>query len=222
MTLVCDWVAGMPVTQPAHDKPNKIILLQPLFEEANRFRRTMCQIVRTLDEAGIHAVVPDLPGMGEHPLGYDTVSVEDIRVALGSLTHEIAKSGRLLGTAAFRAGCLFDAWVDNPNHWRFAPESGERFVRTLLRTEDQAESDANRLFVSGQRASRMFLTDFERLGLCPTERFRTVRLSSDRGAADLHVDGSPLWRHAEPGEDLDLARSLSDDIASWSMTCAAF
>ncbi len=44
---------------------------------------------------------------------------------------------------------------------------------------------------------------------------RTVRLASDPAPADIKIDGAPLWRRAEPGNDLILAALLASDIADW-------
>ena len=50
---------------------------------------------------------------------------------------------------------------------------------------------------------------------------RVVRLSSDPAPADRHVDASPLWRRAEPGDNPALAELLADDIAAWIAACEA-
>ena len=50
---------------------------------------------------------------------------------------------------------------------------------------------------------------------------RTVRLVGDPRPADRAIEASPLWRRAEPGNDLALAALLADDIAEWVAHCAA-
>lgn len=222
MTLVTDWMAGLPVLRSNNDYSAKLIVLQPLFEETNKFRRTLALILRCLDDMGINALVPDLPGMGEHPTGLDRVQLEDVRLSLRHLAEAAAHSGQLIGTASFRAACLFDGWTNTPACWRFAPEEGDKLVRTLMRTEDASESNETHAFVSGQYVRRPLLSELQDLRLSVSPMTRTVRLSTDRGDADLHIEGSPLWRHAEPGEDVGLAQSIAQDIASWSKTCASF
>ena len=48
---------------------------------------------------------------------------------------------------------------------------------------------------------------------------RTVRLESDAKPADAKLPGSPLWRRAEPDNDIALAMALADDIAAWIRQC---
>lgn len=185
-------------------------------------RRTIALMARHLADAGMGVVIPDLPGMGEHSLAATGTSVADMRRCVATLVTSLAQDGKPVMTAGLRAGCLFDAVPSTSSTWRFAPETGDRLVRTMMRTEAPQESDEECAFVLGQRVSRAFLTELSDAALADLQETRTVRLATDRAPADLHVDASPLWRHAEPGEDPVLARLLADDLISWAKTCADF
>lgn len=184
-------------------------------------RRTLALMCRQLSESGIGVAVPDLPGMGEHPISAAEVSFADMSDCVAGVAEHISRSGHQFFTAGLRAGCLFDGVDGSNGGWRFAPEPGDRLVRTMMRTETPEESDETFAFVQGQRVSRALLSALSTAPLCEAATLRTIRLSTDRAPADLHVDASPLWRHAEPGEDPMLAKVLADDLIQWVQSCAA-
>lgn len=183
-------------------------------------RRTIVQLCHILSDAGCAAVLPDLAGMGENPIPASAASVSQIEAQLAAIRQWVGGDGRRLHCASFRSGSLFDDAVNGHSHWRFAPETGDRLVRTLLRTEMAEESDETSVFVSGQAVSRSFLDELSARTLSDHAPIRTLRLATDRADADRHVDASPLWRHAEPGHDPDLAQLLAGDILAWTTSCA--
>jgi hypothetical protein len=54
----------------------------------------------------------------------------------------------------------------------------------------------------------------------PVAPLRTARLATDRGEADIRIDGPALWRRSEPGSSAVLAEGLAADLHAWSRTCA--
>ena len=219
MTFETRWLAGLPAFSNLADQRFIVLILQPLFEEANRMRRTLALMARALDRHGGGVVMADLPGMGEHPLGANQVGISDIGTASNLLCDALTSQGCPVVVAGFRAACLFDSLPGASANWRFAPDPGDRLVRTLLRTEMPEESTETHTFINGQLVSRAFLDDMARLPLPNPARLRTLRLATDRAEADHHVEASPLWRHAEPGEDPALAELLAGDILNWAVTC---
>lgn len=219
MTFETRWLAGLPTFSNLADQRIIVLILQPLFEEANRMRRTLALMARALDRQGVGVVMADLPGMGEHPLGANQVGISDIETASNLLCDALTSQGHPVLVAGFRAACLFDSLPGVSANWRFAPEPGDRLVRTLLRTEMPEESTETHAFINGQLVSRAFLDDMARLPLPNPARLRTLRLTTDRAEADRHVEASPLWRHAEPSEDPALAELLAGDILNWAVTC---
>ncbi len=219
MTFETRWLAGLPTLNNLADQRFTVLILQPLFEEANRMRRTLALMARALEDRGVGVAIPDLPGMGEHPLGADKVAVRDIETASKAICDTLASNGRSILVASFRAACLFDTLPGASANWRFAPEPGDRLVRTLMRTEIPDESSETLIFVNGQWVSRGLVDELSRLPLPDPSRLRTLRLVTDRTDADRHVEASPLWRHAEPGEDPALAELLAEDILQWAVTC---
>jgi hypothetical protein len=197
------------------DHAIQILILEPLFEEKNRTRRLIAQMMRLLDGEAIGTALPDLPGTGESMINVDALEFVDWLDAVQSVIEAVQPSV----IASLRGGCLLDASVSPASRWRFAPETGVRVVRDLERMRLTSGTDES--VYGGHRLRQSFVEHIRSAPLQPYPRCRTVRLDTDALQADLKVSGTPLWRRAEPGEDAALAKHLADDLALWSRTCAA-
>jgi hypothetical protein len=193
--------------------PHQILIIEPLFEEKNRTRRLIAEVMRGLDAAGIGSTLPDLPGTGESMIEIADVSFSDWSEAIAAASQALSP----LMVAAFRGGALLDA--RSRHLWRFAPETGARIVRDLKRT--QLASNASTPLFAGHALSEAFLAELEAAPLAGADAIRTVRLESDAADADAKVPGTPLWRRAEPGEDAALAAAIVADLSNWVAQCAA-
>jgi hypothetical protein len=194
------------------EQPLQVMVLGPLFEEHNRTRRALVQMARALDDRGVGTIFPDLAGTGE--------SLEPIvRVSIARWHQEAAEAARLLGPtviASMRGGSLIDDTCRARGWWRFSPETGARIVRDLKRTRLAGASD----LYGGHSLSTAFLDDLESAVPAAVAPLRVVRLASETSDADALIDGSPLWRRAEPGEDKALSAALAADLADWVRRCA--
>jgi hypothetical protein len=188
----------------------QIIVIEPFFEEANRCRRLVAEIMRRLDLLSIGSCIADLPGTGESPVDIADVRLADWRRAAKELAPPLV--------ASFRGGALIDD-VASLGNWRFAPETGSRIVRDLKRT---TLTNEDRTLYAGHPLSEDFLSELELAMPLPCANLRTVRLDTDAGDADVKFPGSPLWRRAEPGEDSALASALAADLANWARLCVKF
>jgi hypothetical protein len=191
--------------------PVQIIIIQPLFEEANRCRRLLASVMRGLATNGIGSALPDLPGTGESQIDLHGVSFSDWQAAL-SVVAEIVKP---VVIASLRGGALLDGGLAAKGHWRFAPETGARIVRDLRRTQLNGSA-----LYAGHAISDTLLQALEVAPTLPTAPLRTIRLESDAGEADTRITGTPLWRRAEPGDDPALAATLVADLTNWVKQCA--
>ena len=185
----------------------QIIVIEPFFEEANRCRRLIAQVMRGLDALGVGSSIADLPGAGESPVDIADVRLADWQGAARKLAPAMV--------ASFRGGALIDD-VARLGNWRFAPETGSRIVRDLKRATLTSE---DRTLYAGHALSGDFLAELEMALPLQCIRLRTVRLETDAGDADVKFPGSPLWRRAEPGEDPALASALATDLAVWARQC---
>ena len=193
--------------------PQQILIIEPLFEEKNRTRRLIADVMRGLDRLQIGSTLPDLPGTGESLTEIAEFSFEDWKEAIAAANLAIAPTI----TVSLRGGALLDFGAQHA--WRFAPETGARIVRDLKRS--QLASAATAPLYAGHALSSQFLAELEAATSPTHANLRTVRLNSDAAEADAKLAGTPLWRRAEPGDDPELAAAMVADIAWWMSQCAA-
>ena len=215
-----------------------VVLALPLFEEANRTRAFGVSLLRSLAERGIGGVLPELPGQGESEVPAVEMRLADLRAAFAAVpgTH----------TVAIRSGALM---VDQRKHWLLAPQDGSSLLRELARVKgaplagdpvgvagnvvgrDMLDQLADAFHPGAGRGPGAVSNEGHSTSPDPSQRGpgprrvgplgRIVRLAGDRREADRHVDGTALWRRAEPDNDLSLIQTLADDIAQWIATCGA-
>jgi hypothetical protein len=199
----------------------KIIFVQPFFEEANRIRHILVNVMRAVASEGFCAVLPDLPGTGESLTPLSTVALADWRGALCAASMALGQPQMI---ASFRTGCLIDDAAGTPNVWRCAPETGARLVRDLMRTQitNKAEkSDGECIALAGNTLRLSLLEDLKGASPAVLTEARVARLATDAAEADVRLNGSPVWRRSEPGDDPELQTSMTNDIMLWAKSCVA-
>lgn len=209
-----------------------VIAALPLFEEANRTRAFVVTILRRLAARGIAGALPELPGMGESEIETEYASLSHWYDAFKQAAFALRSTYETAHVIAFRGGALVDRDAVVDTRWHFAPQTGAAVIRELGRIALAAANEARRPFdpatltspgepieIAGNRLSRELLAEIERAEPAATAPLRIVRLKTDPLVADLHVDGPPLWRRSEPGNDVTLAALLADDIAGWIASC---
>lgn len=187
----------------------QVIAALPLFEEANRTRAAMVDVLRRLAAKGIGGVVPDLPGTGE-----STVATADARLA--DWRAAFASAGAALDrpyVVAWRGGALVDAGAEAAGRWHLSPVEGMRVVTELRRIRSTAGSKD----YAGNVIADALIDQLA--AASPAAGARTVRLASDPAPADRHIDGPALWRGIEPGVNVGLQQAIADDIADWIARC---
>ncbi len=227
-----DWAGGREAMirfGPA-DGPVVVAVL-PLFEEANRTRTFVTGILRLLAARGLAGALPDLPGQGESLVPTEYAMLAGWRTALAAAARAAA-GGRPVHLLSCRGGALLDHDVMAASRWQFAPAKGEALVRELLRTSAAAgakveidltnyNDEGGPVTIAGNLLSRPLLRDLNAADYVRDGAVRTVRLATDPAVADRKIEGAPLWRRAEPGDDPALAALLADDIADWIASCAS-
>ncbi len=206
------------------DHQQQVLLIPPLFDEMNRMRRSLVQVMQRLDAAGVGCILPDLPGCNESLVPPETLSLARWSEALSEVGRQIAPPSLV---ASFRGGCLIAYDFTDAKSWQLSPVSGSALLRTLMRTEIAAAK------TMGQSLSMAILEQHARDGLVclagnpigadlffqlqnaePTQpaNCRIARLSGDSKPADCVLTGDPLWLRAEPGEDSVLVEAICADI----------
>ncbi|HEY5722987.1 MAG TPA: hypothetical protein VIT45_11755 [Allosphingosinicella sp.] len=192
-----------------------ILFVPPLFEELNRTRALISAVMRGVASRGYGCWLLDLPGTGEsvRPLG--RLSWDQWRSAVRAAATQVGHGGPLAGVASIRGGALLDDVAPSRCAWRFAPVAGASLVRDLSRAGLAAGGG-----MAGYELAPNLMGPLDMAEPHPMDSLRVVRLESDRGEADLKIEGPALWRRSEPESSAALAASLSDDIANWVGQCA--
>ncbi|MDF2383316.1 hypothetical protein JMG10_17670 [Nostoc ellipsosporum NOK] len=224
-----DWAGGReamlrfgPATGPV------VVAALPLFEEANRTRAFVVTILRLLAARGIAGALPDLPGQGESLMPTDKSSILKMQDAFGFACDKFDREGRNCYALGVRSGALLDALAPVAGRWHFAPMLGEKLLRELKRAAIAADPQRHDLDspilggdapieIAGNLLAPALLGELSTARPAPDARI--VRLASDTADAARRVEGTPLWRRAEPDNDPALAVLLADDIAAWVRTC---
>lgn len=209
-----------------------VIAALPLFEEANRTRAFVVTILRQLAARGVAGALPELPGIGESEIETEQTSLSHWHEAFKQASSALRSTHDTVHVIAFRGGALVDRDAAVDTRWYFAPQTGAMVIRELGRIALAAANEARTPFdpatltspgepieIAGNRLSRELLAEIERAEPATMAPLRTVRLETDPLAADLHVDGAPLWRRSEPDNDVAVAALLADDIAGWIASC---
>ena len=204
-----------------------VLFVPPLFEEANRTRRTLVLAMRALAANGFTALLPDLPGQNESLVPLDQVDLSIWQAALADTAATV--DGPLI-IASLRGGTLIDHHAKAAAWWRLAPAGGASLLRTLMRARVaadreagitssldslQAEAATAPLLLAGNRLSPAMLAQLGAAEVHPVHPPRTVTLGSGADA----IAGTPVWLRAEPGEDAAMAEAIAADITAWSATC---
>ncbi len=202
-----------------------VLIVPPLFEEANRTRRTLVLAMRALAAGGFAALLPDLPGQNESLVPLAEVDLDRWRDALAEVAAEI--EGPVV-VASVRGGALIDHRVQAAAWWRLAPVGGASLLRTLMRARVTADREAGLassleslqedakgapLLLAGNALSPAMVAGLASAEAQPVEPLRSVAIGVEG------IVGTPLWLRAEPGEDAAMAQAIAADISAWSKTC---
>lgn len=202
-----------------------ILIVPPLFEEANRTRRTLVLAMRALATDGFAAWLPDLPGQNESLVPLAHVDLARWQEALAKVAADV--DGPVI-IASVRGGALIDHRAEAAAWWRLAPVGGASLLRTLMRARVSADREAGQTSSLESLQEQAQTTPLLLAGnlLAPTmvaglgtgeaqavAPLRSVGLGADG------IAGTPLWLRAEPGEDSAMAAAIAADISAWSTTC---
>ncbi|MFD1950614.1 hypothetical protein ACFSGX_07525 [Sphingomonas arantia] len=202
-----------------------VLLVPPLFGEANRCRRLLADVMAELAVLGRGSALPDLPGTGESLTPFAVATLADWRAmvaASAALLH--VATGRPAMIASFRGGALLDDApepADVAGRWRMTPVEGATVLRELGRAQRMAATSGAP--ISGPVfAGTALATGLAGplAGALPAGAARVVRLAEDGKGADERLPGSPMWRRAEPGRDRAMAKAIAQDIDRMAATCA--
>lgn len=214
------WRGGTEWMLAWGDGTTDILLLPPLFEEANFLRAFLADLARTLAAAGCTAWLPDLPGLGDSTMPLEAVTLADWADAADAARRHIAdRKGKAPFIYALRGGGL----LVPPGQPAFvhAPVAGE----ALLREMNRAETLGSELREPGKIIDDNNIISLIGYTLSPALHADLQAAPAPAGHA-MHLrprqeDEPPLWRRIEPGRDLALATRIAGEITTWIALCAA-
>ena len=99
---------------------HRLILVPPLFDEMNRVRKMLVDVMRLLAERGIGSLLPDLPGTNESLFPAEKADLSHWRGAIWAC----ASQHDCQHIASVRGGCLIDDAEEINRRWRLAPTKG--------------------------------------------------------------------------------------------------
>lgn len=213
------------------DGAPRLLILPPLFDEANRVRHLMVECARALADLGLSSLLPDLPGCNESVRTLDTASLSLWQAALITCGEQL---GPITHVASLRGGALLDdtlcdALGELPR-WRLAPVKGGQLLRNMLRTRIASDREAgitsssealmeaartSGITLAGNSLSPCMIRELDSAAPSDGGAIRLVRFADDPLAADGRIAGAPLWLRAEPAHDPEMAAAMARDIAGW-------
>lgn len=191
-------------------RDRRILILPPLFDEANKLRRFIVQTMRALDSRGIDSFLPDLPGCNESlaPIANQSLTswrgaVKAAVLAMGT-THILSiRGGALLAPASLPG-------------WQYAPMTGAKLLRGMIRARIIASREAGRVETSDilleearQRGLRLSGWQMGAVLLRELEEAVPVETELQTVISQKQIGTAGLWLRAEPGEDQTASEALA-------------
>lgn len=213
--------------QHGPDTGARLLILPPLFDEANRVRHLMVETARALADHGIASLMPDLPGCNESPVPLDNVSISLWQAALIACAEQL---GPITHIASIRGGALLDGALGDLPRWRLAPVKGGQLLRTMLRTKIASDREAGitgssdalmeaartqGIELAGNALSPCMIRELDAASPGQGSAVRLARFADDPLEAEARIAGAPLWLRAEPAHDPAMAASIAADLAGW-------
>ncbi|MFT6569163.1 MAG: hypothetical protein ACJAWY_000858 [Sphingomonas echinoides] len=195
----------------------RVLILQPILNEANQCRAMVVDFARHLALAGVGSAIPDLPGTGESTRPLAEVRWSDWRDAVAAAAATLRQDSSSLMVASLRGGALIDDVCGAESWWRFAESSGAALLRPLERAQRLTRSSDNMhapndiQTLAGFSLHRELLHAFR--AAAPEPVPRPLRAVAFDGV------GTPVWRRAEPTNDPALAKRLAEDFLAWISAC---
>lgn len=194
-------------------RERRLLVIPPLFDEANKFRHQLFEIMRRLDARGIDCFLPDLPGCNESLAPLDKQSLAHWRASVAAAaTHFSA-----IGIFAVRSGC----WLvpDEGAGWLYAPVKPQQLLRNMLRARILSAKEAGReersvSLMETARANGIELAGWP-LGPQLVTELEGTQFTASPGYTVIDqadVGGTPLWLRAENDYDPGQATAVAELI----------
>ncbi len=196
----------------------RLLIVPPMFDEANRMRRMLVDTMRLLDEAGVDTFLPDLPGCNESLQEFSAQSLHAWRRAMVQAARHFGATDVL----AVRGGAL--VFPHTLPGLVLEPAKGASILRQMIRArvimarEAGRQEDSAALLEAG-RTSGLELAGW-RCGasLIAGLETATAQIEGQRIISQGELGGGGLWLRAEPAaapeQSAALAKIVLTEIAA--------
>ena len=196
------------------DRAVRVLILPPLFDEANKFRRQIAGMMRLLDARGIDSLCPDLPGMNESVARHAEQSLGSWRIH-AEAASSFSKATHVL---TIRSSALIAP--GQMHGWSFEPVAPGSVIQRLIRAEIVASKEAGTPLTAEElldkgRATGVSLAGWQ-LGpelVCQLSGDDRRELPDYVVIRQDEIGGRPLWLRAENDFDSMQAEALVARIA---------
>ncbi|MEM1050727.1 MAG: hypothetical protein AAGI28_01395 [Pseudomonadota bacterium] len=195
-------------------RKHRLLILPALFDEANKLRRFTMQTIRALDASGVECFLPDLPGCNDSLQPLEQQTLEGWR----SVVIAAAEVFQITHVLGIRGGALLSP-KDLPA-WYYAPQSGAKLLRGMLRARMIAsrelglEETSEQLLKVGREAGLMLAGwPIGATMLRELEHAKPFKIDQQKTISQKDIGGAGLWLRAEPGEDDAGSESLATIIS---------
>lgn len=193
---------------------HRVLVIPPLFGEHNLMRRQLVEVMRRLAEANVDSVLPDLPGWNESLAPLENQTLTTWRAAM----TEAARAHDATAVLAVRSGTLLVP--QDLGGWLYAPQSGSKLLRAMLRARTIASREAGRtetteeltraarddgIVLAGWSIGATMFRELEQADLATADKLGEI--------SQGEVGGAGLWLRAEPDYDPDQGSRLANIVA---------
>lgn len=221
--MYASWPCPQPDGSPGEEmvlgfdkaRSKRLLVIAPLFDEANKFRHQAFQIMRRLDAQAIDCFLPDLPGCNESLALHGEQSIARWREAIAAAATHFRASHVL----AIRSGAWLvpEGWAG----WAYAPAKPGQILRGMLRARTLAAREAGRsesadtllaegrergLDLAGWSLGAELVRELDAGAVAPSEALTVIE--------QAEVGGKPLWLRAENDVDPAQADALAAIVAA--------
>lgn len=195
-------------------RSQRLLVIPPLFDEANKFRHQIFEIIRRIHLREVDCFLPDLPGCNESTADFTQQSLANWRAAVAAAAAHF----RATHVLAIRSG----GWLvpDAIPAWLYAPVKPRQVLRSLLRARIIAAREAGRDETADGLLAMARTEGIELAGWplgAQLVRELEAEESPSTGAPIViehsDVGGQPLWLRAENDDDPEQADALAAIVA---------
>ncbi len=216
--MIATWQAPLSANRSSEElvvafdqnRDRRVLILPALFDEANKLRRFTVELMRKLDSDGIDSFLSDFPGWNESLVPLEAQTLSDWQNCARMAATEFGATHVL----TVRGGALVAP--SNLPGWQYAPQSGAKLLRSLLRARVIASKEAGREETTEElsalgRSEGLVLAGYSISSamFCELETAQPASAADQECIEQKSIGGAGLWLRAEPSENTEQSLRLA-------------